>query len=179
MGSQVDLGHPVVAEEDIEQTIGLRRSQGDRVATKGLPDLEGPVPVAELTADDDLADNVVRPVLDRRQHLREGPGARPVPTGRNRQAQGLVRVLEVVHLPPAIELALAGRQVRQHPRAEDLGLQGAVEPLVLALGLWVVRARMADPDPERSSHVVSGVCGCATSEPHGEPLSISMASGRP
>jgi hypothetical protein len=62
-----------------------------------------------------------------------------------------MRPLVIIDMPPAVERGLTRRQVTKAPAAQHFGLQGAVEPFVLALGLWMQRPDVdnADPKPQQ------------------------------
>src|SRR5581483_917829 len=143
-GPQVQGGDGMSEEQD--GPFGLVRTAGpqlDRVAGEGFGYAEGVALVMEQAA-----------VLDPAQ---AGAGwAGLVAAGRDGEGQGLVGAVGVVGLPPAIECGLAGRQIGEGAlRVEQLGLEGAVEALLLALGLRVVgppvgpgHPQAPQPDPQ-------------------------------
>ena len=61
---------------------------------------------------------------------------------------------------------------------EHLGLKGAVEALVLALGLRMIGPAVGDPHAEPHQPDRERSVGPPAS-PHGGPLSIRIASGSP
>src|SRR5207237_4730714 len=76
----------------------------------------------------------------------------------------LVRPLRVVDVAPAVESALGGSEIGEGQAGQHLGLEAAVEALVLAHGLRMIGSRMADadakldqPDPERSERAARSV----------------------
>src|SRR5882724_4321702 len=121
------------------------RTHGDGLAAEGLAD----APRAVLEADEavlvDLADAVAGPVLDGRQGFGEGAWARVVAVGRHRQGERIVRPVVVVEMAPGVEGTLAVDEIAEAVGLQQLGLEGAMEALVLALGLRMVRPPMTDP----------------------------------
>ncbi len=65
-----------------------------------LADANGPVPETDHTFAVDLANNIARPVLDRRQILAERPRAGAIARRRRRGAKRLMRPLMIMGRPP-------------------------------------------------------------------------------
>src|SRR5581483_3044808 len=156
-GPQVQDGDGMSEEQD--GPFGLVRTAGpqlDRVAGEGFGYAEGVALVMEQAAVLDPAQAGAGWVGDRGQGVREAARAGLVAAGRDGEGQGLVGAVGVVGLPPAIECGLAGRQIGEGAlRVEQLGLEGAVEALLLALGLRVVgppvgpgHPQAPQPDPQ-------------------------------
>ncbi len=176
---EIEGRDPMVAEEDLQGGRVGGRPQGDGVAAEGLADVIGPVVQRDRPVALDPADQVAGGVVDRRQGLGEGAWAGPVAAGGRGEVQRLVGARQVVGIAEAVELPLAVGQVGEGAVAQRLGLQGAVEALLLALGLRVGRPAVADrdaqaqqPDRQDGVRLVAGV-------PQGAPLSINMRAGRP
>ena len=67
----------------------------------------------------------------------------------------------VVLVAPGVEAGLPGGQIGPRRLAAEVALEGAMEPLVLAQGLGVIRAAVADgdaqpPQPDRQRGVGMG-----------------------
>src|SRR6202000_3034696 len=136
-------------EEDAVAAVLAERSDGDAFAAEGLWD--PPEPTLEVDVGlgrGDDADELALVVVDGGGLPGHGPCARPVATGRGRQVQPLVGPLEVVDFAPAVEGALRLGEAGEALEREDLGLEGAVEALVLAAALRVVGARVDQLDAE-------------------------------
>src|SRR5690606_32229242 len=87
-------------------------------------------------------------------------GAGAVVLCRYVQGQGVVRAFAVVDAAPAIESLLGRVKVLEVASLQHLGLEAAVEALILALGLRMVGARMAYADALlHQPHVQSGIGG--------------------
>ena len=85
-------------------------------------------------------------VADHWQLGRTGPQADAKAAGG--QGQRLMGPDLVVLVAPGVEAGLTGGQIGARRLAADVALEGAVEALVLAQGLGVVRAAVADGDPQ-------------------------------
>src|SRR2546430_7999163 len=59
-----------------------------------------------------------------------------------------MRALAIIDRPPAVEGLLALDEIGEAFAIEDLGLERAVEALVLALGLRMIGPAMTDPDSQ-------------------------------
>src|ERR1700679_3362815 len=80
--------------------------------------------------------------------VRHGSWAETVAVGGDVHAQGLVRSVGVVDASPGVEGRLGVSQVPQIAALQHLQLQGAMETLVLALGLRMVGPAVDDADVE-------------------------------
>ena len=119
-------------------------------------------------------------VLGRRDGRGHGPWAHGVAADGRGHGQGLVRAAGVVDLAPGVKGALGLSQIGQPVGGQHLGLEGAVEALVLALGLRMIGssvdhadAQIEQPDGQRRMPLTA-----AAGSP-GEPLSVRMRKGRP
>jgi len=136
------------AEQHVEATVLVSRTQRNPTMAEGSADLDRPVAEAQPAALVNPAHHRPRAIIKRLGLLRKGAFARAVARGRGRQIERLVRPLGVVHHPPVVKPALALGQIGKGPPPNHLGRQGAMKPLVLALGLRMVRPAMANRDPE-------------------------------
>jgi hypothetical protein len=177
--SQVDRAQAMGAEVDGEDPIFPGRAQGDQLAAQALADAPVAVPETDEAVAADFADLIIEAVFDRRQNLGERPRARPVALRRRRHAERFMRPLMVVEGAPVVEGALALGEIAETATADHLRLEGPMEALFLALGLGMTRpavrhanAKPREPDAEPGR-------GSPPGSLHGEPPSISMASGRP
>src|SRR5256885_1756962 len=59
-----------------------------------------------------------------------------------------MRPLAVVDMTPGLEGAVALFEIPPDPLADHLGLERAMEALILSLGLRMMRPAMADPDAQ-------------------------------
>ena len=146
--SQVYLSYAVGHEPDVPHAICRRGAKGDGMAAKRHADAEGMALEVDKTSGHHPSDDVPIAVSDGREALREAPGAGGIPAGGCGQAQGLMRPLHVVDGAPAIKGPLGGAQIGEDLALEQLRAQGAMKPLVLTLGLRVIRSPMADPDAQ-------------------------------
>src|SRR5580692_4843283 len=78
-------------------------------------------------------------IFDGRQRLGKRNRTRTITGHRSGQAERVVRALQVVAVAKGIELALAVLQAGEVEVAQDLELERAMEALVLALGLRMIR----------------------------------------
>src|SRR6266566_5635241 len=85
---------------------------------------------------------IIGAVFDGRQTLGKGAATRSVAIARGRQAESLVRPYVIVLVAPLIEDALALGEIPELAVGEHLGRDRAVEALVLALRLGMIRATM-------------------------------------
>ena len=132
--AQVHLRYAVRHEPHAPHVVDGRWSQADVAALKRLAYAE----LSSLEVDPSFRHHLPRLVAvairDRGEFLREGAAARRVPAQGRSHTEGLVRSLQVVHIPPAVQGLLAGHEVGKPPALQRLSLQGAVEPLLFALG---------------------------------------------
>src|ERR1700721_915152 len=128
-----------------EHAVFARRAQRDRLAAKRLAETNAAVLELDVPFLVGLAHRVGSSVFDGRQSLRERTRAWPVPHARRRQIECLMRALVIVHMPPAVEGPLALGQIPEVTPAQHLGLERAMEALVLALRLRMIRPPMLHP----------------------------------
>ena len=79
----------------------------------------------------------------------------------------------------SVEGPLTLGEVAKAAPVRHLGLQGAVKALLLALGLRMSRPSVQPRTPNGISQALNRVKGSPLGSLHGEPPSISMASGKP
>src|SRR5262245_15933065 len=144
---QVDFGDLVSCEEDAVLAIGGERSDGDTLAPEGLQHL--PVPCFEadvVFGCRDRANNLTLVIFDLRKTLRHRTRARPVATGRHVLIERLMWPIVIVDRPPGIEGALHLAEIAEAFECKDLGLERAVETLVLAAALRMIRPAVQNTD---------------------------------
>ena len=145
----------------------------------GLGDAERLATIAEPALGLDLTHLELIRILDRRQRFRKRNRTRAITGQRSSKAERIMRAHQVVAIAKGVELALAVFEAGEVEVAQNFELERAMEALVLALGLRMVRTAVGDADPEPISHRLRPVNGCAPAAPHGEPLSINIAAGKP
>src|SRR5580698_3712577 len=84
-------------------------------------------------------------VFDRRKAFRIGSLAGPVPRDRRGHVECLMRALGVVDRTPCVEGMLRAPETDKGATTEQLGLQGAMKPLILAVGLRMGWAAVRQP----------------------------------
>jgi len=119
-------------------------------AAQGLGDAERLAAIAEPALGLDLAHLELIRILDRRQRFRKRNRTRAITGHRSSQAERIMRAHQVVAIAKGIELALAVCEAGEVEVAQDFELERAMEALVLALGLRMIRTAMSDPDPEQA-----------------------------
>src|SRR5579863_6528439 len=131
---------------DRKDAVRAGRSKGDQLAAQGLAD--APTFVLEANEPDavDLANLVAWRVLDRRQRRGKRSRTWPVALSRGRHAERLMWPLVIVERTPAVEGALAVGKIAEATPIEHFGLEGAMEALLLALGLRMTRSAMQYAD---------------------------------
>src|SRR3984893_14365688 len=150
MGMDCSNGYEdLVAEEDLAQGIArVRWAQGDGIAAQGFGDAKGFAAIAEPALGLDLTHLQPGRILDRRQSFGKRNRTWAI-TGNGRvEAERVVRTHQVVTVAEAIELALAMLEAGEGEVAQDFELKRAMEALVLALGLRMIRTTVADSDAE-------------------------------
>ncbi len=129
----------------------------------------------------DLANNIARPVLDRRQILAERPraGAIKRAAGGARAKQPHAAAHDYRSGRHRSKARLTRREIGKAVAVENLRLQRTMETLLFALRLRMVGTPVADPDAmaHQQPHAVKMVKGWPPQSPHGAPLSISIANG--
>src|SRR5579859_4283058 len=146
---EIDGGEELVTKENLaDGIVGVGLAQGDGKAAQGFGDAEGFAAIAEPTLGLDLAHLEAGRILDRRQALGERNRTWAITGDRSSEVERVVRTNQVVAVAEAIELALAVREVGEVEVAQDFEHQGAMEALVLALGLGMIRTAMRNSDPE-------------------------------
>src|ERR1700722_4726890 len=146
--SQINGADLLFAEEDMEVAVGLGRTQCHGLSAERLANTPRPIFETDEAVAVDLAQDVARPIDDLAQRLWKRACARPIATGRRIQVERFVRTLEVVDRPPSVEGRLAGAKVGKALSIQNFLLQRTVKAFVLALGLGMKGAGMANPDPQ-------------------------------
>src|SRR5271163_3193283 len=132
--AQIQGADRLSAEQDIEAAILVGRPQRDPTAGEGPAELDRAVAQAQPAVRIDPAHDRLGTVVERLDLFRKRPRARAVARRGGRQIERLVRPLRVVHHPPFVKPALALAKTGKGAPADHLGYQGAMKPLVLALG---------------------------------------------
>jgi uracil-DNA glycosylase len=146
--AQVDLRQNMLAIAEVEEAVCLGRTQGNGATDKGsraadVASLEGQ-PAVHLN----LAHVCGRLVVGWIDATGHGFLAALVTPGGCGHADALVRALGVVDLAPGVEGRLCRGQIGQGVDVQDFGLEGAMEALVLALGLGMVGPAMDHADAQ-------------------------------
>src|SRR5262245_56166319 len=146
---QVDGCDLVGAEEDAVLAIGGEWTDSDALAAEGARNVPQPSLEADVVLGGaDGADNLAVVVFDRRQAVGHGARARPIAACRDLLAESLVRPVVVVDHAPAMERAPHIDEIAEPLQGQHLGLQGAMEALVLAAALWMIGPAMQHSDAE-------------------------------
>ena len=103
----------------------------------------------------------------------------PVAVERHGATKSVVGTLRVVDMAPLVECVLGLGEIGKGRSLQRLGLERAMEALVLALRLRMIRPAVADRDAGSISHTVSSVMSLRPPLPQGGPLSVRMRQGRP
>src|SRR4029077_11423151 len=96
-------------------------------------------PEADVGRDIDGAHEVVGAVVEGFDGGLEGPCTGSITVGRHGEAQRIVRAVVIVAVPPAVECLLGLLEIAEGATLEQLGLECAIEALVLAMALRVER----------------------------------------
>src|SRR5438067_1436338 len=145
---KVELHYVMVTEEHVEDAIVDCGTDGNGIAAATAADAHLAIVKADVAVLVDLANLGCRLIFDRRQQGRHLPGAGLVTSGRYGHSQRLVGPIEVVAISPGVELPLSLDQVTEGGPLEQLLVESAMESLIFALGLRVVRSRVTNPDAE-------------------------------
>src|ERR1700674_1736738 len=146
--SQIDGADLLGTEMNVEHPVLRGRAQRDRLAAEWPAEANAPGFEADITFLVGLAQEIVGPVLDRRQGLRKRATALLVALARRCHPDRLMRPLVIVDVPPAVERALARGQIREGAIAQDFALERAMEALILALRLRMIGPAMRHPHPQ-------------------------------
>lgn len=131
----VELSDAETREVDIPEAVLRTGSKAHRVPAERLTNaIDAPVQMDHAFVLN-VADHVVRAIFQRRQLLGEGPVTDPIARDGWNQAECLMRSHRVVAGPALVERRLGVPQVGEDAALQQLGLQRAMEALVLALGL--------------------------------------------
>src|SRR5215212_7916118 len=149
IGGQVYNCDLVRGEEDAVSAIGIEGSDDNAFAAEG----PGNDPGAPLEADVILgggngAHNLMLVVFHLRQAVRHRVSARPETADRHVLIKSLVWAFEIVDRTPGVEGLLYLCEIAELPEGKHLGLQRAMEALVLTAALWMVRPAVQDGDAE-------------------------------
>src|SRR5271156_2107272 len=144
---QVNVCDFISAEEDAVFAVNSAWPDCERFATEGFRDF----PEASFEADigfgcADTADDLTVIIFGLGRMFGHGTAARLVTAGGNLLVKCLMRPVEIVDGSPSIECLLHLGQVVEALQREDLGLQCAMEALVLAATLWMIRPAMENGD---------------------------------
>src|SRR5262249_46082924 len=138
----------VSAKAGIPDTIGCGWPEGEAMASEGLAEPDLMSVKADEAAMLDLADDLTVVIFRRLQRLGKGSRAHAISVGRYSEINRLVRPEGVVDGPPAVEPALAVAQIAKAAAGQDLSLEGAMEALILALGLGMIGPPMGHADAQ-------------------------------
>lgn len=177
---QVDGCDLVGGEEDAVLAVRGARPDGDALAAEGLwnrpqPSLEADV----VLGGRDRAHDLMLIIFDLGKTIRHRAVARPIAACRCLLAERLVRPFEIINPAPLIEGALDVDEPAERAQREHLGLEGAVEALVLAAALRMIRPAVDELDAELEQPDSEPREVLAEASPQGEPLSTKKLSGSP
>src|SRR3954468_4962406 len=146
---QVDGGDVVGGEENAVLAVFCCRPDGEAFATKCLRDL----PHLAFKADVGFgrrhgANDLLAVVFRRRQNVGHRSFAWLVAAARYLLVERFMRPLEIVDFAPGVEGALRFGEIAEAAQRKHLGLERAVEALVLAAALWMIRPAVNDADTE-------------------------------
>src|SRR5271168_5373686 len=146
-----------MAEEDLAQGIAeLGLAQCDGITAQGLGDAERLAAIAEPALGLDPTHLEIIWILDRWQRFRKWNRTRAITGHRSSQAERIMRAHQVVAVAKGIELALAVLEAGEVEVAQDFELERAMEALVLALGLRMIRTAMGDANTEPNQPQTKG-----------------------
>src|SRR5260370_34202309 len=145
---QVDGSNLDSTEMNAAEPVLDGGTQGDLLAAKRLAEAKAVAFEADVTFLVGFADLIVWPVFERRQSLREGTLALPVTLARRGQIERLMGAFLVVDASPTVEGLLALGEIGELAPLQDLGLEGAMETLVLALRLGMIGPAVRHPHPQ-------------------------------
>src|SRR5438132_1269295 len=137
-----------MTEKHVQDPVFRCRPQRDRQGTKRLAEAKRAILVTDEPLRLDFANNVLGAILDWGQHVRVRARTGLVPARRDGHLQGLVWALQIVDIPPPMQVCLAVRHVAKDLVAQDFGDQGAVKAFILALSLRMIGARVAHLDAQ-------------------------------
>lgn len=137
-----------MAKIHLPYIVFLTRSQGHRIPPEGLTYLELPPPKVHDATGLYFAYLIRWAILNQGQRLGKNPLTHLVVVRRHVEAQGLVRTFKIVEVAPLVEAFLRSTQVVEAFIAQDLGLERAMETLVFALGLRMMRTTVAQTHAE-------------------------------
>src|ERR1039457_71825 len=101
--SQINPANTMGAVVNVENAILGTGSQRHRLLAERLADANGAAPETDRTVAANLANNIARPILDRRQSLAERPRAGAIARRRRLEAERLMRTLMIIDRPPPVE----------------------------------------------------------------------------
>jgi hypothetical protein len=96
---------------DVENPIVAAGPQRHRLPAERLANADRAVPETDPAIAVDLANDVARPILDRRQTLAEYSRTGAITQRRRPQAERFVRPLMIVNPPPPVERTLTRHQI--------------------------------------------------------------------
>src|SRR5215204_5446188 len=135
---EVDRLYGDMAKHQVERPVVLGGPECDLLANQRLGSLHASSAEAEPSGTVDPAHNVVGPVLEGLDPGAERARAGTIAIGRHCKVQGVVRAMMVVAVPPGVEGALGHGEIGEGAAIEQLGLERAVEALVLAMALRMI-----------------------------------------
>lgn len=163
-GPNVDSCNRLGSKDDVEDAILWGCSERDNLAAERFGDFDSTAQETDVAALLDPAHDVAGRVFEGRDSLDIVARARLIAASRDSEPQRFVRPLRVVDVAPAVESALGSSQIGEGRARQHLCLEAAMEALVLAHGLWMIRSRMADldamldqPDPKRRERTARSI----------------------
>src|SRR4249919_2275060 len=107
----MERADPMGAKMDSKNAIFVGRTQGHWPAAEGLADVHIATHEADVATHVDFANDVSRPVFDRRKRIRKRTRACTIVPRRHVELKRFVRSFVIVDVPPAVESTLTSAEV--------------------------------------------------------------------
>src|SRR5829696_367704 len=128
---QIELGDTLMAEVDLHHAVPLKMwTQGHAIATESCSYAIDLAAIVELAFALHTTQRQTFGVFQGRQVRREGAPTGSIAAAGRLQVQRMMWALEVVDRSPQIKALLGMNQVAQWLKANDFGIQGAMEALI-------------------------------------------------
>ena len=147
---EIDASDHLMTEQHLAVGVSLRhRAQSDRQMLQCFADTEGVAPEVDSLRPGPCA-------LRGRVGNRWAARFQEMGSRRSGEVQRVVRTAQIVAVAETIKFALAVLKRGEIKMAQDLELERAMETLVLALRLRMIRAAMTDADAEADQPQAQG-----------------------
>lgn len=141
---KANMSNRFMTEEDLKDTIFIRRSQCHRLLMECLSHAEFSTAKGYSSTHIHLPDYVAIIIQDRRQSFREGTGARLIAFARDAHTQRLMWSHMVICISPVIKCRLAMPQVKKASTADEFCIEGPMQAFILTLSLGMIWSTVAD-----------------------------------